>query len=152
MNSLFLFCGDIQFMDEVISEIRTIWPECRMVRGSPRRSSTNGGVERLNRTIETKLGSWMREKATNRWSVGCKLVQWRYNTQIHRTIGNKSPYHICFGQLARCGISNLPLSSELLDSLHTEDQLESLLHTNHIENIFTITADVSVEINEDDNC
>ena len=75
----------------------------------------------------------MRDNSTTRWSVGCKLVQWQYNTQIHRTVGNKSPYQLCFGQLPRCGISNLPLSSELLDTLHTEDELNALLHTNQLE-------------------
>ena len=127
--------------------MRSIWPDCRMVRGSPRRSSTNGGVERLNRTIESKLGSWMRVNKTTRWSVGCKIVMWRYNTQIHRTIGNKSPYHITFGQLPRCGISNLPLTHDLLDSLHTEEQLGAVLHNNNLENI---TANqLSVEVLSD---
>ena len=104
-----------------------MWAECRMVRGSPRRSSTNGGVERLNRTLENKLSSWMAENNSKHWSIGCKIICWHYNTQIHRTIGNKSPYHVTFGQLPRCGISNFPLSTELLDSLHTEDELMAVL-------------------------
>ena len=51
-----------------------MWPEGRMVRGSPRRSSTNGGVERLNRTLENKLGSWMAENNSKHWSIGCKII------------------------------------------------------------------------------
>ncbi len=46
-------------LNEVINEIKLLWPECRMVRGSPRHSPSNGGVEKLNRTMEEKLGSWI---------------------------------------------------------------------------------------------
>jgi hypothetical protein len=42
---------------EIINEVKALWPECRMVRGSPRHSPSNGGVERVNRTIEEKLGA-----------------------------------------------------------------------------------------------
>ncbi len=44
-------------LNEVINEIKLLWPECRIVRGSPRHSLSNGGVERLNRTMEEKLGA-----------------------------------------------------------------------------------------------
>jgi hypothetical protein len=44
------FCGKlVQLTDlelsEIITEVRQLWPECRMVRGSPHHSSSNGGVE-----------------------------------------------------------------------------------------------------------
>ena len=41
-----------------------------MVRGSPRHSQSNGGIERANRTVQYKLGAWMTENNTVRWSVG----------------------------------------------------------------------------------
>ena len=72
-----------QFIDEVILEIRKLWLECRIVRGSPRRSTTNGGVDRFNRTMEEKLGAWMKDNNSTCWSVGCRIVCWRYNTQVH---------------------------------------------------------------------
>ena len=37
---------------EVITEIRQLWPDCGMVRGSARHSELNGGVERVNRTVQ----------------------------------------------------------------------------------------------------
>ena len=128
--------------------MKKLWPAYRMVRGSPRQSSTNGGVERLNRTIEHKLGHWMRANNTTRWSIGCKIVTWRYNTQIHTTIGKKSPYHITFGQIPRCGISNLPLSTELLENFATEEQLASLLHNRDLENL--TLSQVTAEVPSDD--
>ncbi|KAL9181125.1 hypothetical protein ACHAXT_009930 [Thalassiosira profunda] len=117
-----------EFIDGVITELKQLWPDCRLVRGLPRASETNGGVERRNRTVEEKLGNWMNETGSTRWSVGIKLVQWECNTQIHRGIGNKVPYHLVFGQKPRVGISRLPLGTELLDSLHTEAQLSAVFN------------------------
>jgi hypothetical protein len=44
------FCGKlVQLTDldlsEIITEVRQLWPECWMVRGSPCHSPSNGGVE-----------------------------------------------------------------------------------------------------------
>ncbi len=56
------FCGklvrltDLE-LSEIIAEVRQLWPECRMVHGSPRHSPSNGGVERVNRTMQEKLGA-----------------------------------------------------------------------------------------------
>ena len=94
-----------------------------MVRGSPRHSQSNGGIERTNLTVENKLGAWMKDNNSTKWSVGCKIVQWRINTQINRAVGNKTPYYLAFGQKPRVGISNLPLSEGLLNSLSNERQL-----------------------------
>ena len=107
---------------DVITEIRQLWPECRMVRGSPRHSESNGGVERVNRTVQAKLGTWMQDTGSRRWTIGCKIVMWRYNTQQHRTVGN-IPYRLLFGQVPRVGISSLHLDTALLDTLATEAEL-----------------------------
>jgi hypothetical protein len=72
-----------EFIDLVIIELKNLSPECQMVRGSPRHSESNGGVERVNQTVWRKLGVWMKTNETNHWSVRCKLVQWRVNTQFH---------------------------------------------------------------------
>lgn len=93
------------------------------MRGSPRHSESNGGVERVNQTVQKKLGSWMKDNKTKRWSIGCKIIQWRYNTQVHRSLGNQTPYWCTYGQQPRVGISNLPLDPVLLDSLATEGDL-----------------------------
>ena len=109
-------------LTQIIAKVRELWPECRMVRGSPRHSPSNGGVERVNRTVEDKLGSWMRETRNTNWSVGCRLIMWRYNTQVHRTI-KSIPYECMFGQAPRVGISSLPLDEGLINLLSTEAQL-----------------------------
>ena len=114
-----------EFIDLVIQELKNLWPECQMVRGSPRHSESNGGVERVNQTVQRKLGGWMKTNKTNHWSVGCKLVQWRINTQYHRTIKD-TPYHLVYGMHPRVGISNLPISQSVLSNLVTEAQLNEV--------------------------
>ena len=66
----------------MILEIKNLWPEVKLVRGSARHSDSNGGVERVNQTVEKKLGAWMKDNSSKRWSVGCKLIQWRINTSL----------------------------------------------------------------------
>ena len=90
--------------------------------GIPR---SNGGVERVNQTIQKKLDAWMKENKTKHWSIGCKIAQWRYNTQVHQTLRD-TPYHLTFGQHPRVGISNLPLSSEILNNLVAEANLNDV--------------------------
>jgi hypothetical protein len=46
---------------EVITEVRQLWPKCRMVRGSPHHSPSNGGVEQVNHTMQEKFGAWMKD-------------------------------------------------------------------------------------------
>ena len=58
----------------------------------------------------------------NHWSVGCKLVQWRVNTQYHRTLKD-TPYHLVYGMHPRVGTFNLPISQRVLLNLVTEAQL-----------------------------
>jgi len=93
--------------------------------GSPIHSKSNGGVERVNQTVQKKLGAWMKENKTKHWSIGCKIAQWRYNTQVHQTLRD-TPYHLTFGQHPRVGISNLPLSSEILKNLVTKADLNDV--------------------------
>ena len=97
-----------------------------MVRGSPRHSESNGGVERVNQTVQAKLGTWMRDTHSRRWSVGCRVVMWRYNTQLHRTLGNV-PFRLMFGQSPRVGISSLLLDADLINTLSTEAQLNRVV-------------------------
>jgi len=110
------------FIDSVITEVKNLWPDCQMVRGSPRHSESNGGVERVNQTIQKKLGAWMKTNNSQHWGFGCKLVTWRYNTQHHRTIGD-TPYRLVYGQQPRVGLSNLPVAEDVLNRLSTEADL-----------------------------
>ncbi len=41
-------CLNDDFVGSIISEVKNIWPDVLMVRGSPRHPESNGGVERVN--------------------------------------------------------------------------------------------------------
>ena len=102
-----------------------MWPEVKLVRGSSRHSESNGGVERANQTVEKKLGKWMKDNNSRRWSIGCKIIQWQINTSMH--LGIKAvPYRLTYGQKPRVGISNLPLDPSVLDALATEADLNNI--------------------------
>jgi hypothetical protein len=67
----------------------------------------------------------MKTNKTDHWSVRCKLVQWRVNTQYHHTIKD-TPYHLVYGMHPRVGISNGPISQSVLSNLVTEAQLNEV--------------------------
>jgi hypothetical protein len=67
---------DDDFVDSIISEVKNIWPDVLMVRGSPRHSGSNGGVERVNQTVQVKLAGWMKQNNSKRWAIGAKFCQW----------------------------------------------------------------------------
>ncbi len=62
---------------------------------------------------------------STQWSIGCKIPQWCYNTLVHHSLQD-SPYHLTFGQHPCVGISNLPISSEILQNLVAEAKLNDV--------------------------
>jgi hypothetical protein len=122
-----------------------------MVRGSPRHSPSNGGVERVNRTMQEKLGAWMNDCKSRQWTIGCCLMMWRYNTQNHRTTGD-IPYHHVFGQLPRVGISALPLDASVLTQLAKETQLNCVCnYVGKVDVLDNETAVVEAIDNEEED-
>jgi hypothetical protein len=69
----------------------------------------------------------MHENKSAHWAQALPFIQWHCNIQIHRGIGNRTPYHLMFGQHPHVGISNLPIDPKLLSNLATEmDVCQSL--------------------------
>eukprot|EP01052_Picozoa_sp_SAG31_P033683 SAG31_NODE_3839_length_3829_cov_11.012601_2_plen_335_part_00 len=93
-----------------------------MVKGRPRHSESQGGIERSNRLVQKRLGAWMRSNNTKDWPVGLPFVMWGINNDTHSGT-RKTPYEVRYGQQPRCGLSGLPLTLEMRRNLHTEDQL-----------------------------
>ncbi|KAL1529671.1 hypothetical protein AB1Y20_000612 [Prymnesium parvum] len=113
-------------MADIITELKQMWPECKLVHGRARHSQSQGGVERLNQTVQRRLAAWMKDTGSKNWSVGCKLVQWTLVTSYHTGV-KQTPYELAFGQKPSCGLSSLPVSPELLRTLATEQDLSNLL-------------------------
>ena len=128
-------------MLEIISEVKQLWPGCKMVHGRPRHSQSQGGVERLNRTVEAKLSKWCKDNKSNHWAtVGRMMVRWQVNTEQTSATG-QMPYESTYGQKPKVGISDIPLEPELLESLSTEAELLSALGSEsaHLEDV-TLSA------------
>ena len=68
----------------------------------------------------------MIQNDTGCWLIGHKLCRWSCNTTYHKAI-NRSAYNAVLGQDARIGMSELPLSKELLRTVHTEVGVMDLL-------------------------
>ncbi|KMQ82993.1 krab-a domain-containing protein 2-like protein [Lasius niger] len=85
-----------EFVNSVIDELLTYWPELKIVHGKPRHSQSQGSVERANRDIENMLASWMKDNNTTKWSNGVRFVQFMKNRALHSGI-KQSPYKAMFG-------------------------------------------------------
>lgn len=72
-----------EFVNSVLVELHTMWPEVKIVHGKPRHSQSQGSVERANRDIEGILGAWMDENNTQDWPNGLKFVQFKKNRALH---------------------------------------------------------------------
>lgn len=134
-------------MEEVISELKQMWPECKLVHGRARNSQSQGGVERLNQTVQRRLAAWMKDSGSKNWSVGCKFVQWALATAYHTGVKH-TPYELAFGQKPSCGLSNLPIAPQLLQSLATEQQLAELLNELGLQREFEETDEVGGHFQE----
>ena len=77
--------------------------------------------------MEEKISNWMQENNSTHWASSLPFIQWRCNTQQHKGIGNRTPYHLVFGQNPLVGISNLPISQHLLSTLRTECDVSNAL-------------------------
>jgi hypothetical protein len=80
--------GDNVAVEGVIQELAQLWPGCRMVKGAPYHSATNGGVERFNRIIQDKIRMWILHNSSVHWSIGARgmCIVFIYN---HQTNNNK---------------------------------------------------------------
>jgi hypothetical protein len=114
-------------LPEIIEQLQQLWPGTKLIHGKARHSQSQGGVERLNRTVQEKLGKWMVDSKSKAWSIGCKVVKWQVNSSFSASIG-ASPYYVTYGQEPRASLAHLPLSRELMATLQTEAQLCAAFH------------------------
>ncbi|KRX78241.1 KRAB-A domain-containing protein 2 [Trichinella sp. T6] len=111
-----------EFSYVIIAELKTCWPELKLVTGRPRHPQSQGAVERLNGVVQDKLAIWMRENGCKRWSMGLKFVQWQINVSIHETTG-QSPFKVTFGEEPRIGLESYVLPKSLVDVAKTEEEI-----------------------------
>lgn len=79
-----------EFVAEVVSELKLVWPELCIVHGRPRHPQSQGSIERSNQDVTPMIQCWCKDNETSRWSVGLKFVQFQKNNSHHRGIGKSS--------------------------------------------------------------
>ena len=112
-------------MKQIIEEVKELWPEARLLHGRPYHSESQGGVERLNRVVRERIMKWMKSNSSTRWSFGVLMVKAAINQQKSSTT-KMTPYELVFCQSPRVGINTLPLSTALIDTLRTEQELHEI--------------------------
>ena len=133
-----------EFTAQVISDLKTIWPELVIIHGRPRHPQSQGcieHVERANGDLQSKLGKWMDQNGDN-WRKGLKFVIHAINTSTSTTT-TKTPYEVVFGQAPR---SDFVLLQEIAQQniINEEDLPEEIL-----EQIQSFDADENTETEKD---
>ena len=97
----------------IISQLKDLWPECKIVHGKPRHPQSQGSVARANADIKDITVTWMRENSCNDWPVGIKFVQFQKNLSYHLGI-KQTPYKAMFGVEAKVGLTSSSLPDEII--------------------------------------
>lgn len=63
-----------EFVAQVVIDLVSRWPHCKIVHGRPRHPQSQGSVERSNADVENMLRAWMLDHKSNNWSRGCYEV------------------------------------------------------------------------------
>jgi len=93
-----------EFVNQVITEIMSMWPAAKLVHGRPRHPQSQGSVERGNQDIENMLAKYMRENGPN-WPKALPFIQHYKNNRFHSGVG-AVPYTLLYGQSCRMGLSS----------------------------------------------
>ena len=111
-----------EFIAQVITELKELWPQLVMVHGKPRHPQSQGSVERANSDIKDILVAWISDNNTKDWTVGLKFTQQQKNCSHHAGI-NQTPYKALFGENPKVRLTSSSLPSEILERLQSEDDL-----------------------------
>ena len=122
-----------EFVAEVISELKMIWPSLKIVHGAPRKPSTQGSVERSNFDVKVMLGAWMRDNNSKRWSFGLRFVQQQKNNRFHSGI-KCTPFSATFGSDCRNGLENTAIPSEKWHDILSEEDILSIIGNQEVDN------------------
>lgn len=139
-----------EFVNHVISELVSLWPELKIVHGKPRHSQSQGSVERANQDIENMIGSWMKDNDSTKWSEGLRYVQFMKNRAYHSGI-KQSPYKALFGMEPRVGLSTSSLPQEIINDIQDEDDLRQAIDDDCNFNPTEHSDDNDKEVSNQDN-
>ncbi|XP_060848294.1 KRAB-A domain-containing protein 2-like isoform X2 [Rhopalosiphum padi] len=115
-----------EFSNQIVSNLRNMWPELKIVHGKPRHSQSQGSVERANQDIENMLTTWMQDEKNRHWSEGLRFIQLMKNRAYHSGI-KMSPYEALFGCKIKIGLNTSNLPHDVISTIENEEQLAELI-------------------------
>ncbi|XP_068229435.1 KRAB-A domain-containing protein 2-like [Palaemon carinicauda] len=115
-----------EFTAQIITELRSLWPELSIVHGKPRHPQSQTSVERANGDTKDMLVAWMADNNSTDWATGIKFVQFSKNPAYHAGI-KRGPYAAMFGVNARVGLISTSLPQEIISCLQSEQVLKTML-------------------------
>ena len=80
-----------EFTANIITELKQLWPDMKLVHVKPRHPQSQGSGERANGDISDMLVAWLSDNNTKDWSTGITFVQFHKNSAHHAEI-KCSPY------------------------------------------------------------
>lgn len=114
-----------EFANQVVNELKNMWPELKLVHGKPRHSQSQGSVERANQDVQNMISTWMQTNKSSHWAESLRFIQFMKNRSFHQGI-QQSPYEAMFGCKAKVGLSTSNLPREVLDNLVTDEDLKNI--------------------------
>lgn len=116
-----------EFVANVITELKILFPEMVFIRGRPRHPQSQGCIERANAVLCDALGKWMNTNNSNHWSEGLLPVVYGINTR-RSSVTKSSPYHVMFGQAPRSDSDfwKIVKSSDIVDEQDLPERIDDL--------------------------
>ena len=102
-----------EFTANIITELKQLWPDMKLVHGTPRHPQSQGSVERANGDIKDTLVAWLSDNNSKDWTTGIKFVQFHKNSGHHAGI--------------KCSPS---LPNELMSTIESEADLFAVFEDN----------------------
>lgn len=136
-----------EFANQIVSSLKDLWPELKIVHGKPRHSQSQGSVERANQDIENMLTTWMQEQNTSQWSQGLRFIQLMKNRAYHSGI-KTTPYEALFGCKIKIGLNTSNLPKEIIENIETEEDLTAITESISSETVANATTVNTIELED----
>ena len=91
-----------EYTTDVIKQLASLWPICKILNGRPDPEPTNSNEEQLENVYE-QLTAWMRDNSSSNWARGLYFVQFQKNCTYHPCV-QQTPYKALFGCHPKTGI------------------------------------------------
>jgi len=125
-----------EFIANVITELKNLFPDLIFIRGRPRHSQSQGCIERANGILCDALGKWMCTNNSASWFFALAPVIYGINTRMS-SVTKTTPYEVMFGQQPRSDSD----FCKLIQQNGIEDE----------ENLPTPVAELNDDLNDDLN-